>query len=48
MNIITKNQIRYEGTLSSIDPYRKVAVLKNVTCYGTESRTTKIAIQNNK
>ncbi|KAM3139016.1 hypothetical protein pb186bvf_008827 [Paramecium bursaria] len=42
INIITPNKIRYQGTLSSVDKMRKVAILKDVHCYGTEDRLARI------
>lgn len=44
VRIITKNDIRYEGTLYQINSNEKTIALKDVVSYGTEDRTTKKSI----
>eukprot|EP01064_Diplonema_japonicum_P016568 TRINITY_DN24574_c0_g1_i1.p1 TRINITY_DN24574_c0_g1~~TRINITY_DN24574_c0_g1_i1.p1 ORF type:complete len:116 (-),score=24.14 TRINITY_DN24574_c0_g1_i1:185-532(-) len=38
IRLISKSEIRYEGTLSSIDPVANTVSLKNVRMHGTEGR----------
>lgn len=44
VRIITKNDIRYEGTLYQINSNEKTIALKEVVSYGTEDRTTEKSI----
>ncbi len=38
MSLITNAQVRYEGTLSEVDPIKKSMTLIKVTSFGTEGR----------
>ena len=38
IRLISKSEIRYEGTLSQIDPVGNTVSLKNVRMHGTEGR----------
>lgn len=40
ISLISKNDVRYEGTLYSIDPTKLEVVLQNVQSFGTEDRVT--------
>ncbi|CAD8121498.1 unnamed protein product [Paramecium sonneborni] len=44
VSILTKQNIRYEGSLYAIDKIRKTVFLKEVKCFGTENRETTIFI----
>eukprot|EP00754_Rhynchopus_humris_P051163 Rhum_TRINITY_DN9373_c0_g2::Rhum_TRINITY_DN9373_c0_g2_i1::g.33151::m.33151/K18749/LSM14, RAP55, SCD6; protein LSM14 len=38
LSIISKSNIRYEGTLQSIDPVKNTVTIERVTMHGTEDR----------
>ena len=38
VSIITKSEIRYEGTLAAINPQQQNLTLKDVRSFGTEGR----------
>ena len=45
IRLISKSEIRYEGTLSTIDPQANTVSLKNVRMHGTEGRPADRQIQ---
>ncbi|CAD8075729.1 unnamed protein product [Paramecium primaurelia] len=44
VSILTKQNIRYEGSVYAIDKIRKTVFLKEVKCFGTENREAAIFI----
>ncbi|CAD8123181.1 unnamed protein product [Paramecium sonneborni] len=44
VSVLTKQHIRYEGSVYAIDKIRKTVFLKEVKCFGTENREATIFI----